>query len=168
MIVFINGTYGVGKTQVANKINQLYNDKAKVLEPDQLWIEEIKKDFTVALGGGAYPQNNKKFLQILKNRIDKEIKECKGILIIPMTITEDLSYNNIIKPYKNNVKHFILTADEKVLRQRILEDKLMDKSLAVNNIENNKRYLAKISNAIFIDTSNMSIDEVAKSVIERI
>ena len=168
MIIFINGTYGVGKTQVANKINQLYGDKSKVLDPDQLWTDELKKNCTIIFGDGAYPQNNKKFLQILKNRLDKEIKEYKGILIIPMTVAEDLSYNTLISPYNNTIKHFILTARDEIVIERIHKDKLRDQSFAICNMEINNKYIKNIENATFIDTSDMSIEEVAKYIIERI
>lgn len=166
MILWLNGTYGVGKSETANKITGLYVGNSKVLDPDQLWLEEIKRDVTIVFGDGTYPQNNKKFLQILKRRLDKEIKEYKGILIVPMTVTEDLSYNTLIVPYNNIIKHFILTANDECVKSRINKNKSRDQSLAIGNMKANNKYLKNIENATFIDTSDMNIEEVAKYILK--
>lgn len=168
MILWLNGTYGVGKTETANKIAKLYAGNLKILDPDELWLDEIKKDWTIILEDGTYPQSNKKFLQILSNRLEKEIKEYEGILIVPMTVTENLSYNTLIVPHDKDIKHFILKANKECVKARINKNKSRDQSLAINNMEENNEYLNNIENATFIDTSSMNVEEVAKHILEEL
>lgn len=167
MIILINGTYGVGKSTVADNVNKIYKGISKVLEPDKLWHEVLKKDRNIAFGG-TYPQNNKKFLKILESRLKEEIKKYEGLIIIPMTITEDFSYNLLVKPNKDIIKQFILLADEEIIKQRIYKDNERDYSLAINSIDRNNNFLNNISNATFIDTSNMNANEIAEYIVKDI
>lgn len=163
MIIWINGTYGVGKTEVAKRINELYNKKSKIIDPDQLWLESIKEDRTIIFGGG-YPQNTEKFLRKLQAIINSEINNYDGLLIIPMTVSESLSYDILIKN-KSVIKHFILTAEESIIMERIEKDSGRDKSFALNNLKNNVKFYKTIKDAIFIDTSNKTIDETALYIL---
>lgn len=163
MIIWINGTYGVGKSTVANKINELITEKSKIIESDQIWLDEIKKDWTIAFGDGSYPQNNKAFLKIFKSKIEKSKKD---ILIIPMTVSEEYSYNYLIKPYENDMLHIILYADRDTLGKRINKECERDKSLANTSIDDNNNFLNTISNALFIDTSKLSVDDISKIIID--
>ena len=167
MIILINGTYGVGKTTIANEVNKIYKGLYKVLDPDELWYEALKNNRNIAFGG-TYPQNNKKFLKILESKLKEELEKYEGIIIIPMTITEDLSYNLLVRPNKDIIKQFVLLADEDIIKQRIYEDNGRDNSLSINNIKRNNQFLNNISDATFIDTSNMSVDKIAENIVKDI
>lgn len=168
MIIWINGTYGVGKTTVANKVNKICSSNSKVIEPDKLWLSSLAENPMIVFGDGAYPQVNKKFLDYLNSKINKIISNYEGLLIIPMTLTERLSYNKLIEPNKDNIKQFILQANEDVLYKRIYSDNGRDTSLATTTMHTNIDFLNKISDAIHIDTSNMTSDEVANCIISKI
>ncbi len=64
MIIWINGTYGVGKTSTALKIcEKLKNKKVELISSD--YYQEIIKEIA-ELGGRVLPQNNKLFLSKFK------------------------------------------------------------------------------------------------------
>ena len=169
MIIWINGTYGVVKTTVANTLNKIYSDNSKVLEPDELWLSFLSSNLTLGFrGGGAYPQANEDFIDFLKVRINEIISSYEGLLIIPMAVTEQLSYNTLIRTNQNKIKQFILEANENILHERINQDKNRDKNLATYSMKENIDFLNKISDAIHIDTSNMTSDEVANCIISKI
>ena len=167
MIILINGTYGVGKTTVAKEVNKIYSGKSKIFDPDELWYETLKKNRNIAFGG-TYPQNNKKFLKILESRLKEEYEKYEGMIIIPMAITEDFIYNLLVKQNTDIIKQFVLLADEETIRQRVYEDSERDYSLAINNINRNNKYLKDISNAIFVDTSNKNVSEIAEYIVKNI
>lgn len=162
MILWLNGTYGVGKTSVAYALTKLYSGNSKVIDPDILWLNTIKKDNSIIFGDGAYPQNNIKFLNTLNKVIKENIDNYTGLLIIPMSITEDLSYNKVIKNHKNNIIHIVLLADEDIVKKRITKDKNRDQSFSIISLKENNNFLKnRTSDTIYVDTSNMSIKEVA-------
>ncbi len=165
MIIWINGTYGVGKTTVANTVDKIYSGNSKVLEPDKLWFSFLSSGFR---GGGTYPQANKNFIDFFKVQINEIVSNYEGLIIIPMTLTEQLSYNTLIKTNQNKIKQFILEANENIIRERINKDKNRDKNLATYSMKGNIDFLNKISDAIHIDTSNMTSDEVANYIISKI
>lgn len=53
-------------------------------------------------------------------------------------------------------------------KQRIYEDNGRDNSLSINNIKRNNQFLNNISDATFIDTSNMSVDKIAENIVKDI
>ena len=61
IIVWIDGTYGVGKSAAVNAFRQNYqlcNRNYLILDSDFYYLEGIKK----YVWGGCYPQNNQYFI----------------------------------------------------------------------------------------------------------
>lgn len=167
MILWINGNYGVGKSSVANLVNEKYPGHSKVLDPDELWLEALKENKITI--GGFYPQNNKDFVKLLKEKINKEMDKYDGVLIIPMTITEEYSYNKLIQQfYYGNIKHIVLKAEKEVLKKRINQDEGRDTQLAISNIDRNDIFFKNKKIDMLIDTTYKSIEEVADEVINAI
>ncbi len=165
MIIWINGTYGVGKTTVANEIAKIYTGRSKVLDPDNLWLSSLKKDPMIAFGDGTYPQSNKNFITILSDKIHTITSNYDGLIIIPMAITEKTSYDTFINTNQADIKHFILEANTDILNKRICNNIGRDINLATSSMEKNIAFLNSITNAIHIETSNLLPDEVANYII---
>lgn len=77
MIIWIDGTYGVGKTTVASELMERFsNSEAEFLQSDryrqEMWDEmvaESKRTNCMPDFGGFCPQNNIKFLEKMKGII---------------------------------------------------------------------------------------------------
>lgn len=170
MILWINGTYGVGKTSVANEIRNLYKYNSKVLEPDEIWMSSLKSNPKIIFGDGTSPQNNKNFIKILYSTIEKELLNYDGLLIVPMTITDSIGYDSLIERLGNKyrLKHVILESKKEIIVKRINKDKERDKSFALTYLDINIKFLENIDEAIHIDTSNLTPKEVAKIIINKV
>ena len=73
MIIWLNGTYGVGKTTVARKIEELLDTETEILESDYYYQEMVKENMLLAFGG-TLPQNNKNFLMRFKKVIEEKLE----------------------------------------------------------------------------------------------
>ena len=173
MIVWINGTYGVGKTSTANEIKiKMTNKEVVVFDPDDLFEskgEDIIKDL-IKNGGGVSPQNNRFFLHLLFDELKKYFHN-DTICIVPMSITsiegKELVWEYISKNC-DKYKHFVLDAEEEIIRERIRQDtNRADKGTAIYELSTNRSFINKyFENAEWINTSHKKIGEVAQEIIE--
>lgn len=81
MIIWVDGTYGVGKTAVAKKIREKLGSVAELLESDYYSNETLKKiveeaetSRTMPHMGGTLPQNNMRFIKEFKRVIEENLK----------------------------------------------------------------------------------------------
>lgn len=91
-------------------------------------------------------------------------------LVIPVALINDYCNQKLIDGFANiESHHFILTAKKEILLQRINNQENRDIDLAVTYMSEATQYLSNhYYDASRIDTSNMSIDSVAKEIIESI
>lgn len=169
MIIWLDGTYGIGKTTVAEQLKKvLQNKNIKFLNSDYLYTEIIKRDSLS--GGGAVPQNNINFLRVIRNEIQEELVSTDGILIIDMALTQKESKELLFDYLKNEgiaIKHFILTASINTIKKRIENSENRDKVLAYSYLEQNIHFLnSNYDDAIRIDTENKNSNEIAKEIIK--
>lgn len=118
MIIWLNGAFGSGKTQTAYELNRRLQN-SYVYDPENIgfFIRDnipgnIKKsDFQ------DYPMW-RNFNVSMINYISENYN---GHIIVPMTITNEQYYNEIIQPIsaRHQIKHFILYASKKTLLKRL-------------------------------------------------
>lgn len=91
-------------------------------------------------------------------------------LVIPVALINDYCNQKLIDGFANiESHHFILTTKTEILHQRINNQENRDIDLAVTYMPEATQYLSNhYYDASIIDTSNMSIDSVAKEIIESI
>ena len=111
-------------------------------------------------------QTSKVYLRYFRQKVEIAVKE-KNV-IIPMTISTDICrrevYDYLIK--NTDTIHVILSADEKVIVDRINKDVGRSKNFSKDSIKNNILYLKNnFIGSIWIDTSSKSIDSVANEII---
>lgn len=167
MIIWINGTYGVGKTTVAQEVKNILGDCAIIIEPDIDFQRFCKEKFS-KVGGGFFPQNNVTFISELQDKIENKEKENKFV-IVPMTVAMDESKIGLIDYFKEKkiIKHFILTASNDIIRQRIDNDYNRDKELSLRSIKSNINYFKNnFHDDINIFTDNLDKIEVANRIVE--
>lgn len=168
-IIWIDGTFGSGKTAVASiiakKLRNVY-----LLEFDALQIK-YKPNSILDFWGERYPEAKKYLIDALINEIQTIIQGGNyDYLIIPIALINDYCNEKLVKGFADiESYHFILTAVNEILYQRINNQKNRDVDLAVTYMPNAIMYLNNhYSDAFRIDTSNMNVENVAEKIIESI
>lgn len=171
IIIWIDGTYGVGKSTAANNLLKNYKPYNKdgfiVLESDFYYQNGIKS--WKYIGGGAYPQNNLTFLSDFRRIIEKHASETDAVIVVVMALTMDESKNLLLGYFTEagfqNI-HIILDADPETIESRVNNSPITrNKSLAINNIQINIKYLKdNYTDAEWVDTNEKTINDVAESI----
>lgn len=168
-IIWIDGTFGIGKSAVAAAIVEEI-PQAHLLEFDALQ-EKYKPTSDSDRFGKRYPEAKKYLVDALVDEITEIIQEGScNCLVIPVALINDYCNQKLIDGFANiESHHFILTAKKEILHQRINNQENRDIDLAVTYMPEATQYLSNhYYDASRIDTSNMSIDSVAKEIIESI
>lgn len=160
MIIWINGAFGSGKTNVAYELNRRI-ESSYVYDPEEIGYfirdnipKELKlddfQDFPI------WRDFNYQMLEYMS-------KHYNGIIIVPMTMTSDLYYNEILERLRQrgvNIKHFTLMADKEILIRRLRKRGDGKNSWAAKQID---RCINSLDNPIFkehIDTNKMTVYDV--------
>ena len=164
-IIWIDGTFGIGKSAVAAAIVEEI-PQASLLEFDALQ-EKYKPTSVSDYFGKRYPEAKKYFVDEITEIIQEGSCDC---LVIPVALINDYCNQKLIDGFANiESHHFILMAKKEILHQRINNQENRDIDLAVTYMSEATQYLSNhYYDASRIDTSNMSIDSVAKEIIESI
>lgn len=168
MVIWIDGTYGVGKSTIALKIKENLKNLSKefiILESDEFYLNMIKENQFLAFGG-SLPQNNNNFI----SRFRKEIMEKKDKnLIVVMALTQNECKEDLFDCLINsgiNIIHFILTAEKETIKSRINADESRDKNFSLEFLEFNQNFLIdNFKDAKYINTENKDVNEVAKEIL---
>lgn len=165
MIIWLDGTYGVGKTSVAHKIIR-NNKEIELIESDECFLKFAKLNLCGILFGGTLPQNNLSFLKFMKETIEEKI--IKDVLVVMALTTKEAEETlyGYFKEKEVDQIHIILEANKSIILDRInYDNESRDKQFAISHLDDNLNYLANhYVNAIRIDTSGMCIEEVAGKI----
>lgn len=166
-IIWIDGTFGSGKTAVASVIVKKLSD-AYLLEFDALQMKYKPNSF-LDFFGERYPEAKRYLIDALVNEMLEIIQEGSyDYLIIPIALINDYCNEKLINGFADIENyHFILTATNEILYQRINDQENRDVDLAVTYMPNAIRYLnSHYSDAFRIDTSNMNIEDVTEKIVK--
>ena len=179
MIIWIDGTLGVGKTTISWKIKENFSDSdIEFLDSDYYFekmIQEIMEKAALNRAfpsiGGVSPQTNKKFFCYFRELIQKKSKNAKRILIVSMALTNSECKKEIFDYLINGKKkilHIILVASRETIKTRISFDKKRgDKNYALKSLESNILFLdSHFDDALRIDTDNKRVCDIANEVME--
>lgn len=161
MIVWINGSFGVGKTTIA-KILKEKLDNAVIYDPEVIGdflmktVSEKKNDF-----------QDYELWREINNNILKRLNKKYKFIIVPMTITNRTYFEEIIKDL-DEVKHFILIATKKNIMKRLKKRK-NSTEWAYNQVD---RCINTFNNNSFegirINTNNTKDVEAAMKILSLI
>lgn len=163
-VLLINGTYGVGKTTVANLIVKSEYQEFIMMDPDEYYCELATKGLLPFIGWPM--QASKIFLTYFKNKLDFSLKE--NNVVIPVTISTEICKTELYDYLKDTTEliHVILFADDEVVIKRINNDIGRSKDFSKENLHNNLLFMKKyFLNANWIDTTTKSVEEVANDII---
>ena len=163
MIIWINGSFGVGKTSVAELLKNKI-DHSIIYDPEGIggFLSDLfnheKSDF-----------QDYELCRTLNANILQNLSSIYETIIIPMTITNLNYYNEIIKGLENSgteIKHFILSATKENIINRLDSRKnstawsYKQVDRCIKSFEKNE-FGAKI-----INTDNMTIEDVSTIIID--
>lgn len=171
MIVWIDGTYGVGKSAVAKELSQSSDLQNIVLmDSDEYYFPGLNSGRY--FGGGTSPQNNKRFLSDFKGLIETEASKPDTTVIVVMTLSMDECREHLLLPLAmkfHDFLHVILTADKNTILSRIHADHKRDQSWAAQHLDRTLVYLKEnYPQAEWINTNSLTPTEVANSIISLI
>lgn len=162
-IIFVNGPMGIGKTSVSLKLTKLINN-ADIVHGDDCWdfSNIIVNDFEKG-----------KVIKTIASRIDEALSDVKVNVVIVDWVMHKKS---IISLILNNIKFtdyeykiVTLISNEEQLRTRLQKDIKKGKRNE-GGIEISLSYLKyyAVYDDILIDTSYLSVDEIANIIISQI
>lgn len=165
MIIWINGSFGVGKTTTAELLkNKL--DKSIIYD-----LEEIGGFLSNMFNHEKDDFQDYELWRILNSDILKYLCSIYEIVIVPMTITNKSYYDEIINGLQTSgieIKHFILNASKEEIINR-LDSRGNSTEWSYNQVDRCIKELAKNQfNAKIINTNNISIEEVTKIIVDLI
>jgi adenylate kinase family enzyme len=166
MIIWINGTFGSGKTTTAYELQKRVHNSF-VFDPERFGFvlmknvpKEISKD-----DFQDYPIWRDTNYSLLK----QVTNSYKGVIIVPMTLTNEEYFKEIIGRLREDgitVKHFTLSASKGTIAKRLRKRFEGENSWAYQQMD---KRLSRLSNEIFqehIHTDTMSIEDVVETIAE--
>lgn len=119
MIVWLNGTHGVGKTTTSALVQQLIPD-SRVLDAEK--VGETLMDITPGLPATDNFQHWPPWRPLVVETARRVLDYTGGTLVMPMTVLVEQYWREISTGLAHHdipVRHFVLHADQETLRRRI-------------------------------------------------
>jgi broad-specificity NMP kinase len=167
MIIWINGSYGVGKTQVAFELHRRIKD-SYVYDPEKIGFF-IRKLFPSCIWDDNFQNYN--LWREFNYFILKEIAiNYNGVIIVPMTLIIPQYYIQIISRLREtdiSVFHFVLDADKNELLKRMRRGFGRKNLWAIKQID---ECINGLKNNIFgnhINTNHITISDVANLISQQ-
>ena len=177
MIIFIDGTYGSGKSAVSYKLHEVLKDSILFDSDDYYqneWIKSINDKaktnpnfYLKALGpNSTVSVDNRFFLEDYSNYILTQISN-NNYQIINLCLLNDRYYDYFFQKFiSHEYKHFILSVSKSVLIERVSAQKNRNMDYAISFYEENVSYINKYKDAYIIDVNDISIDEVVSECLK--
>lgn len=169
MIIWLNGTHGVGKTTTSVLVQQLV-PCSRVFDAEK--VGETLMDIRPGLPETDNFQHWPPWRSLVVDTARRVLDYTGGTLVIPMTVLVEPYWREIAAGLASHdvpVRHFVLHADQDVLRARILGDTAMGPSAF------RMQYLEPYAEAArgwlheeaeVVDTTNRSPAEAAALIAE--
>lgn len=166
MIIWINGSYGSGKTQTAYELQRRL-DNSYVYDPENIgyFLDKNLPTEFFKISQGNF-QNYELWRNFNYEMISYIASNYDGILIIPMTIINKQYYDQIIGNLekKFDVKHFILSIDKETNLKRLAKRFDNKNPWFIEQIELSEKAFQNDIPGIKLKTDNLSITEVAELI----
>ncbi|AQZ68655.1 hypothetical protein BKM31_50685 [[Actinomadura] parvosata subsp. kistnae] len=167
MLLWINGTFGVGKTQTAYELHRRLAGSV-VCDPEYVGMglhkmtpRALRSDF----------QRHPAWRQGVYEVLDLVLGKHPGVVVAPMTLVEPAYYDEIIGRLReagHDVRHFALVADRETvlarLRERSLSRSLKREAFAVSRLDECLERLRRPEFAEQVETDRLSVPQVADRI----
>ncbi|WP_144711655.1 AAA family ATPase [Curtobacterium pusillum] len=128
MIVWLNGTHGVGKTTTSRLLQPLLPG-ARVLDPEK--VGETLMDIRPRLRTTDDFQHWDPWRPLVVETARRVLEYAGGVLVMPQTVLVERYWREISAGLAGHgipVRHFVLHTDQETLRERIRNDTVMGPS----------------------------------------
>ena len=168
MIIWLNGCFGVGKTETAKVLHEMI-DNSHIYDPEQvgyfLW-----DNFPEPLKRRGDFQDIELWRKFNLEYIEYMYKNFDGDIIIPMTLVNPSYYYEIIGKLRNNgveMRHFILLASKETVVGRLINRGEEENSWAEQQIDRCLSAFDKDIPGEKIDTGTLTVHDIAKYIMEK-
>lgn len=171
MIVWINGTHGVGKTTTSRLLAPLLPD-ARVLDPEK--VGETLMDIHPQLWPTDDFQHWDPWRPLVVETARQVLGSVGGTLVMPQTVLVERYWREIADGLAGHgipVRHFVLHADEPTLRDRIEHDQVMGPSTFRSSRVGPYAEAARTwlhATAEVVDTTHTPPEQVARHIAEAV
>lgn len=167
MIVWLNGTHGVGTTTTSVLVQRLIPD-ARILDAEK--VGETLMDVRPALPDLGNFQHWPPWRPLVVETAHRLVDYARGVLVMPMTVLVEAYWREIRDGLAERgvpVRHFVLHADEATLRARIDGDAVLGPSAFRHRYV--EEYLTALDEWLaeegeVVNTSALTPDEVARTI----
>jgi hypothetical protein len=128
VILWLNGTHGVGKTMTSALVQQLVPG-SRVLDAEK--VGEVLMDISPGLPETDNFQHWPPWRPLVVDTARRVLDYTGGTLIMPMTVLDEQYWREIstgLAQHAIPVRHFVLHADDATLRSRIEGDQVLGPS----------------------------------------
>ncbi|MDP4332101.1 AAA family ATPase [Curtobacterium sp. A7_M15] len=171
MIVWINGTHGVGKTTTSRLVQPLL-PHARVLDPEK--VGETLMDVTPSLPDSGDFQHWDPWRPLVVETARQVLAFAGGTLVMPQTVLVERYWREIATGFATHgipVRHFVLHADQDTLRDRIRNDAVVGPSTFRSSRVEPYAEAARAwlhAAAEVVDTTDTPPDEVAQQIADAV
>lgn len=172
MIVWLNGTHGVGKTTTGALVQRLLPD-SRVLDAEK--VGETLMDITPGLPATDNFQHWPPWRALVVDTARRVLDYAGGTLVMPMTVLVERYWREIstgLADHAIPVRHFVLHADQPTLRARIAGDTVLgpDSPFRLQYLEPYARASRDWlhSEAEVVDTTRLTPDQVARRIADAV
>jgi len=164
MVIWLNGSFGVGKTTIANELVKKLAG-VFIYDPENLGTflrDNLKYNYN---DYQDYP-----FFRQFNFEIIKDLNNNYKYIIVPMTLTNKAYYDEIIGRLNNSgisVKHFILIASKETIKNR-LNNRANTTLWSYEQVDRCLEAFEKVILGERINTDNQGINETVDNILNLI
>jgi hypothetical protein len=168
VIVWLNGTHGVGKTTVSALVQQLIPD-SRVFDAEK--VGQTLMDIVPGLPETDNFQHWPPWRPLVVETARRVLEYTGGTLVMPMTVLVEQYWREIshgLAQYGVPLRHFVLHADLDTLRRRIDGDTVLGPStfrLEYLNVYAEAARTWLHDEAEVVDTTHLTPPEVARQIV---
>lgn len=167
MIIWLNGAFGVGKTQTAFELHSRIHGSF-VFDPEQIGFF-LRKIVPPDIRAGDF-QHHRIWREFTAQGLQYVAENFAGTIVVPMTVVDPLYFDQTIGALRRagiQVHHFALIASRDTILHRLRRRGDGRNSWAAHQLD---RCLTSLSNekfAVHISTEGKTIEAVAEEIAQR-
>jgi hypothetical protein len=164
MIIWLNGAFGVGKTQTAFELHSRIPNSF-VFDPEQVGFF-LNKIIPPDVQVGDF-QNHLIWREFTRQALQYVCENFVGTIIVPMTVVEPLYYDQIVGALKSHglqVHHFTLLASRDTILRRLRRRGDGKNSWNARQLDRCLEYLSDERFAVHLNTEGKGIEVVAEEI----
>ena len=164
MIIWLNGAFGVGKTQTAFELHSRLPDSF-VFDPEQIGFS-LRKILPPGIRAGDF-QDHQIWREFTYQGLRYVAKNFAGIIIVPMTVANPLYYEQTVEALRKEefqVHHFTLLASRNTVLRRLRRRGDGSNSWGAHQLERCLKSLSDDRFSIHLNTEGKAIEAVAEEI----